>query len=252
MNLFFTIYWFILGTCLGSFYQVVGTRIPEKGSMIAPPSHCAECKHRLGWRELIPILSYLWQRGRCRHCESRISPLYPIMELLTGVLYAYAFYRFGWSGQFLMAGSIIALLVMITVSDLLYMLIPNKILLFFAGWFTLVRFFYPFAPWKQMIIGAIVGFLLLLIIAMISRGGMGGGDIKLFALIGYLLGWKGVLATLFLSSLYGTIIGLFGMLRGNVQRGKPFPFGPSIALGMLTLLFFSEDLYALYLSWLQD
>ncbi|WP_106767481.1 prepilin peptidase [Paenibacillus faecalis] len=224
----------VLGLFLGSFYNVVGLRVPQGESIIRPRSHCTNCQHTLGPSELIPFFSYLWLKGTCRSCGTKISPLYIITEIGTALLFAVIPWSMGWSLELLVAWSLASLLIIITITDLRYMLIPNKILIVFAILFILFRFFVPLHPWWDMFTGAASGFTLLLLIALISKNGMGGGDIKLFAVLGLALGWKGVLLAFLFSTFYGTLIGVVGMILGKVHRGQPMPFGPAIALGTMT------------------
>ncbi|MDP4170418.1 MAG: prepilin peptidase [Bacillota bacterium] len=244
------LYFLIVGMVSGSFFNVVGLRVPLGKSIIAPRSACPRCGHQLRSFELIPVLSYLLQGGKCRGCRSRISPVYPIMELLTGVLFMTAPYFVGWSWELLVALSLISLFVIITVSDIHYMIIPDKILLVFAGIFLLLRIFFPLFPWYDSLVGAATGFLLLLIIALVSKGGMGFGDVKLFGLLGFVLGTKLVLLSFFLSTLIGAVVGLTAMLFGIVKRREPIPFGPFIVAGTLIAYYFGNELILLYIHFI--
>lgn len=226
---------------MGSFFNVVGLRVPLGESIVRPRSACPRCKHTLTAIELIPVLSYLFQGGKCRSCKAPISPLYPIMELLTGILFAVTPFIIGWTSELLLAYVLISLLVIITVSDLAYMLIPDKVLLFFAVIFLFLPFFTDAMNWFDSLFGAAVGFLLLMGIALASKGGMGGGDIKLYAVIGFALGVKYVLLSLFFAVFYGAVIGILLILFGIVKRKQPIPFGPFIALGTLTSFYFGEE-----------
>jgi leader peptidase (prepilin peptidase)/N-methyltransferase len=138
----------------------------------------------------------------------------------------------------------------IIVSDINYMLIPDKILIWFAGIFLLERIIWSLAPWWDSLLGAGTGFLLLLIIALVSKGGMGGGDIKLYALLGFVLGFKLVLLSFFLSTLFGAVIGSMALLFKIVKRKQPIPFGPFIAAGTLVAYYWGSDLIDLYLQFL--
>ncbi|AUI38330.1 MULTISPECIES: prepilin peptidase [Geobacillus] len=239
---------FLYSLLLASFFNVVGLRVPVGESIIRPRSHCPACGRTLSAMELIPVVSYVAQKGRCKGCGGRISPLYPLMELTTAALLTAAPMWIGWGGRLIVAWTLISLLAIIVVSDLRYMLIPDRVLLVFAGLFLMERLVIPFLPWVDMLIGAAVGFSLLWLIAVLSNGGMGGGDVKLFAVLGMVLGWKMVLLAFFLATLYGTIIGLIGMALGRVRRGKPMPFAPAIALGSLTALFFGDQLVDAYMD----
>ncbi|OQP13450.1 prepilin peptidase [Geobacillus thermoleovorans] len=239
---------FLYSLLLASFFNVVGLRVPVGESIIRPRSHCPACGRTLSAGELIPVVSYVAQKGRCKGCGGRISPLYPLMELTTAALLTAAPMWIGWGGRLIVAWTLISLLAIIVVSDLRYMLIPDRVLLVFAGLFLMERLVIPFLPWVDMLLGAAVGFSLLWLIAVLSNGGMGGGDVKLFAVLGMVLGWKMVLLAFFLATLYGTIIGLIGMALGRVRRGKPMPFAPAIALGSLTALFFGDQLVDAYMD----
>lgn len=242
----------IYGCIFGSFFNVVGLRLPMKKSIITPRSACPTCGHQLTAYELIPMVSYIIQWGKCRGCQSRISPIYPIFELLTGTLFATAPLLVGWSGELLVALSLVSMFMIITVSDIHYMIIPDKILLWFAGIFLLERIFLPLAPWWDSLLGAATGFILLLGIALITKGGMGFGDVKLYALLGYVLGFKLVLLSFFLSTLYGAVIGGLALLFKIVKRRQPIPFGPFIAAGTLTAYYWGSELINLYINFLNQ
>jgi leader peptidase (prepilin peptidase)/N-methyltransferase len=190
------------------------------------------------------------QGGKCRGCKSRISPIYPIMELLTGILFALAPTVVGWSWELIVALTLISLFIIITVSDIHYMIIPDKILLVFTGLFLFERILWPLTPWWDSLVGAAVGFVLLLLIAFVSKGGMGGGDIKLFSLIGFVLGIKLLLLSFFLSTLYGAVFGILAMLLKLVKKRQPIPFGPFIVAGTLTAYFWGSQLIDLYFRFL--
>ncbi|PLS16862.1 prepilin peptidase [Bacillus sp. M6-12] len=236
----------IIGLTLGSFYNVVGLSVPIKQSFTNRRSACPTCKKTLSPFELIPVLSYVIQRGKCRGCKSRISPLYPLIELTTGLLFAAAPLVLGWTSELFIAWALISLFMIITVSDIAYMLIPDKILLFFTAVFLCLRIWQPLTPWFDSILGAAAGFLLLLLIAVVSKGGMGGGDIKLFAVLGLLLGMKSVLLSFMFSTFFGAVFGIVGLLIGAVERKKPIPFGPFIAMGTLAAYFFGERIVYWY------
>ncbi|MBA2871619.1 leader peptidase (prepilin peptidase)/N-methyltransferase [Anoxybacillus calidus] len=242
------IWLFLIGLLLGSFFNVVGLRVPKGESIVKPRSHCPSCKRTLTAWELVPVVSYVVQGGKCRGCGVRISPLYPFVELFTAILFTISPLLVGWSKELVVSWTLISLLMIIFVSDIRYMIIPDKVLLFFAVIFIIERIFVPLLPWWDSLVGAVVGFSLLLLIAVLSKGGMGGGDIKLFALLGFVLGWKMVLLAFFLSTLYGTVFGMIGMVLGKVRRGEPMPFGPYIVFGTLTAYFFGQSI----LEWYQQ
>ena len=238
----------LYGIFLGSFYNVVGLRVPAGKSIVYPGSHCPSCGHKLKPLELIPVLSYFIQKGKCRGCGSRISPIYPSIEFLTGVLFATTPLVVGWTPELIIALTLISLFIIIFVSDIAYMIIPDKVLLVFAGIFLLERIFIPLIPWWDSLVGGAIGFVLLLVIALVSKGGMGGGDIKLFALIGFVVGTKTLLLSFFFSTLLGAVLGLLGMAFGLVKKGKPIPFGPFIAVGTLIAYYYGDSLISMYLN----
>lgn len=239
---------FIYALLLGSFFNVVGLRVPVHKSIVKPRSACSNCHTVLSPAELIPVVSYFIQGGRCRHCKVRLSPIYPLGELLTGVLFVFAYRHFGLSLDVVIAWTLISLVIIITVSDIAYMLIPDRILIVFACLFIVERIADPLMPWWDSIIGAAAGFLLLLLIALVSKGGMGGGDIKLYAVLGLAMGLKAVLLSFFLATLFGAVIGVMGLWLGVFKRKKPIPFGPFIGLGALTSFFFYQEIINWYLS----
>ncbi|MEH6942790.1 prepilin peptidase [Bacillus sp. JJ722] len=240
------IYLAFVGLIFGSFFSVVGLRVPLKQSIVRPRSSCPNCKRMLTGKELIPVVSYLIQGGRCRSCKAPISPIYITVEIVTAILFAITPLLIGWSSEILIAYTLISLLVIITVSDLAYMIIPDKVLLFFASLFLLLHIYPGSLHIIDSLFGAAVGFGILLVIALISNGGMGGGDIKLFAVLGLLLGVKLVILALFFAALYGALLGSLLIIIGIVKRNEPIPFGPYIALATLTSYFFGEKIVNWY------
>ncbi len=237
---------FLYGLIFGSFYNVVGLRVPIGKSIVKPRSACSLCGHQLTALDLIPVVSYIFLKGQCRKCGSRISFIYPLTELITALLFLYAYLYLGVTMDFLLATLFISMLIIIVVSDLAYMLIPDKILLFFFSLFLIARIIHPLTPWWDSLLGAAAGFFLLLIIAIISKGGMGGGDIKLFGVLGFMMGTKLVLLTFFLSCVFGAVIGLVLLIFGIVKRGRPMPFGPYIAMAAITVYFKGGELIHWY------
>ncbi|MBS4217000.1 prepilin peptidase [Bacillus sp. FJAT-49711] len=235
---------------LGSFFNVVGLRVPLNQSIVKPRSACPRCGHTLKAIELIPVFSYVIQGGKCRLCQSRISPLYPIMELSTAVIFLFAYWKIGWSFELIFVWTLISLFIIIFITDITYMLIPDRILLFFIPLFLIERIALPVDPWWDSLLGAAIGFTLLLAIAVISKGGMGGGDIKLFGVIGFALGSKLVLLSFFAASVLGGIFGIIGMACGLFKKGDSIPFGPYIGLGTLVVYFYHQNIIDWYFSFL--
>ncbi|KGR84835.1 prepilin peptidase [Lysinibacillus odysseyi] len=246
MEIVYSIFIALFGLVLGSFYNVVGLRVPKGESIVNPPSHCTSCDHRLTALELIPVLSYVMQGGKCRGCGAKVSPIYCITEIATAVLFVGSYLKFGFTAELAVALLFMSLLVIINVSDMAYMLIPNKILLFFLPLLMISRIVSPLDPWWDSLLGAVVGFGILLLIAVISKGGMGGGDIKLFFVIGLVLGNVNTFLTLFLASLIGMIVGIVILKVRGQGRKTPIPFGPSIALGAIIAYFYGAELIEWY------
>lgn len=246
MTFVYTALFFIYGITFGSFFNVVGLRVPKKESIISPPSHCTTCDRQLKFLDLVPVLSFVVLKGKCRGCGSKISGLYPFMELVTGIVFALSFYKLGFSMELVVAILFMSLLVIITVSDIAYMLIPDKALLPFAVVFLVLRLVVPLDSWWDSLAGAVVGFSILLLIAVVSKGGMGGGDIKLFFLIGLVLGCMQTLLTLFLAAVIGSIVGIVILKKSGQGRKTPVPFGPSIALAAVITYFWGDNLVAWY------
>lgn len=249
MTLLITIYVFIIGVVLGSFFNVVALRVPAKQSVINPPSACPKCGTRLKARDLIPVISYLFTRGKCRHCQSKVSILYPLGELATGLLFVWVFVHFGITVESLIGLTLVSLLVIITVSDLSYMLIPNKILMVFFPVFIVLRFIVPGdQAWWSYVLGAVIGGGVIVLIAVLSRGGMGMGDAKLLIVCGAVLGLSHIMVAFVLACMIGSLIGGLLLLLKITTRKQPIPFGPSLALGILISYGYGSDMIKAYLT----
>ena len=247
MEIYYMLVFFLFGLIFGSFYNVVGLRVPKGESIVSPPSHCTVCDRRLTPIDLIPVLSYLLLKGRCRKCNTKISPIYPFMELMTGLLFMHSYATFGFSKELIVALLFASLLIIITVSDIAYMLIPNKIVYPAFFLFFVLRWMSPLDPWWYALVGSAVGFGLLLLIAIVSKGGMGGGDIKLYAVLGLVLGVWNTLLSLFLASLIALGYGAFILAKRKQKRRVPIPFGPAIALGAWISYIYGEQMIDWYL-----
>ncbi len=240
------IIFFIFGSVFGSFFNVVGLRIPNKSFLREKRSYCDYCRRQLSWRELIPVLSYVAQRGRCKECAAKISPLYPVMELITGFLFAFTYYFYGWSNQLLLGLLLIALIMPITVSDIKYRKVPNQLLLFFLPIFIIYHLFYPLTPWWDSLLGAGAAIILLLLIYFLSKGGMGLGDVKYYALLGFIFGLEQFLLLFLLSTVYGVMIGMVKMGVKRTGRKTKLTFAPFIGLAALTVFYFGDVIIQWY------
>src|SRR5699024_7984472 len=151
-------------------------------------SFCFNCKRTLSWYDLILIISFILQSGHCRKCNEKVSCIYPVGEIIMGALFWPSYSIIGADLDLFSACFYVSMLMILFVSDIKYMIIPNKILLFFLPLFVIVRFVHPLTPWWTGVAGALIGFLLVALIIIVSRGGMGGGDMKLFGVLGVILG----------------------------------------------------------------
>lgn len=236
----------LFGLLLGSFFNVVGLRLPLNQTFINGRSRCPSCKQTLSWYELVPVLSFLLQTGKCVHCKTRISWMYPFIELATAFLFTYSFVRIGIHLELMISLLLISMLMIIFVTDLTFMLIPNKLLLFFLPILVILRIIVPLDPWWSAPLGMFVGFSLILVIIFMSRGGMGTGDMKLFAILGVVLGVDKVLITFFLACVIGSVIGMALLLLKRVKRKQAVPFGPYIMIASLLAYFYGDQLINWY------
>lgn len=253
---------FIFGAIVGSFLNVCIYRIPKGLSIIKPSSYCPFCKKPIRFYDNIPILSYILLRGRCRSCGRRISIKYPIVEFLNATLYVITLQRFSPepSWHLLVYFIFLSSLIVITFIDLEYQIIPDRITLpgiplgLIMGSTILPDPFFRtnLLGFKSSIIGVMLGGGLFYLAATLGRSifkkeAMGGGDVKMMAMIGGFLGWKGVLLTTFLGSLSGSIVGISLILLKGRQWGSTIPFGPYLAVGAVLSLLLGEEFLMWYL-----
>ncbi|QHE53142.1 A24 family peptidase [Pontibacillus sp. HMF3514] len=238
----------LIGLTFGSFFNVVGLRLPLKQSFVHSRSQCPTCEYTLTWRDLVPVFSYLFLRGKCRRCRTKISPIYPIVELTTGVLFAHSYLVFGLHIELFISIIFISMLMIVFVTDITYMLIPDKLLFFFLPIFVILRIIHPLEPWWDSYIGGLAGLFTLALIIILSRGGMGAGDMKLMGVIGIVLGLQDTYLAFFFATLYGTVISGGLLLLKKIDRKQPIPFGPYIILGALTAYFFADSIVKWYVD----
>lgn len=237
---------FLFGLAIGSFANVCIHRMPRQESTVHPRSHCPSCNHFISIWENIPVISYALLGGKCKHCKQPISIIYPIIEVLTACLLTAVFLRFGLTLQFLIFSVVASALVIITAIDLEHKIIPDLITL--PGIvFGLIAGAYLIG-WQDSLSGFLLGGGLFYAIAVLSNGGMGGGDIKFIAGAGALIGWKKVLIVIFIGSLIGSVIGLAMIPLLGKNRKSQIPFGPFLAAGLLIVIFMGDQLIQLYLE----
>lgn len=246
------IFSFLFGAVVGSFLNVVILRLPdEEQSIVFPGSHCPHCGTPLHWYENIPVLSYIVLGGKCRSCKTRISAQYPVVELCMAILTMALYNRFGFSFEIFFYFLFLAGLLVIIFIDLHHQVIPDVIslpgiVIGFAG-----SFFTSQVSWQQSGLGILIGGGILYSIAfgyylLTKRDGMGGGDIKLLAMIGAFLGWQSLLYVVFASSLTGSIVGVSVMLKQGKGARMRIPFGPFLALSAMSYLFFQDTIFKLW------
>jgi leader peptidase (prepilin peptidase)/N-methyltransferase len=250
---FFSAFAFFLGLIVGSFLNVCICRLPNNESIVSPPSHCPRCSYQIRWYDNIPLLSYLILRGKCRGCGAHISMQYPLVELINGVLSLSLFIRFGPSLAFAVLFLFCSALVVITFIDIEHQIIPDEISLSGIVIGFIFSFFLKGHSWLNSLMGILLGGGSLLLVAyayqrFTGKDGMGGGDIKLLAMMGAFLGWKAVLFIIFASSLIGSIIGVSIMLLQNKDSKLAIPFGPYLAFGAVLYIFYGRPLIHWYLG----
>ncbi|MEG0026236.1 MAG: prepilin peptidase [Bacilli bacterium] len=244
MEVYYAVILFIMGTILGSFYNVVGYRLPKGESIVYPSSHCPNCNHLLKPMELIPILSFIFQLGKCRNCKQKISWFYPIFELLGGVLFLLAYMSFGLTWELLIALTFISMVLIIIVSDYHYLIIPDSIIIITVIALIIEMFFIKgFQMTLIAIISGIIAFAAMLLLKkfgdlIFQKESMGGGDIKLMFIFGLMFDWPIALLSIFIASLIGLPISLIIMFKKNTHI---VPFGPYLCAAALILLLLHVD-----------
>jgi leader peptidase (prepilin peptidase)/N-methyltransferase len=237
----------LAGAIIGSFLNVVIVRLPRHESLVAPRSRCRTCGTELAWYDNLPILSFLALRGRCRSCGARVSWRYPVVEGVTALLFALAAWRSTSSVDLLVTWLFLAALIAIAGIDLEHQLVPDRITLpgIVVGFLT--TFLGSRVSWLDSLIGILVGGGILFAVIVLSGGGMGGGDMKLGAMMGAFLGYKLALLALFLAVILGGFVALALLSAGIRKRKDPIPFGPFLALAATVAILWGETIVTWYL-----
>lgn len=242
---------FLFGAIVGSFLNVVIARLPEGGSVVFPRSRCPNCEHEIRFYDNIPLLSFLLLRGRCRDCGHVISVRYPVVEFTTACLSLALFWKFGITPEFGVVFAFCASMVAVFWIDLDHLIIPDVISIngIVIGIIAAIVGFLPDMSLKSSLIGVLAGGAILYVPAIIYRKirgieGLGGGDIKLLAMIGAFVGLYGVVFVLFLSSLAGSMAALIGMAakRSETSGTTPIPFGPFLTASAILYVFAGPEL----------
>ena len=236
MKVFLGILIFIYGLIFGSFFNVVGYRVPKKLSILRPGSYCPNCRHRLRWYELIPLFSYIIQGGRCTQCKKKISAYYPFIEFLTGMLFLVSYLLFGITPKFFTSILISSYLVIVIVSDGRYMIIPDEVTFVFSILIVILNFIT--LPFDKALSFFASGFLLIVILLLFmlicnkifGKETLGGGDIKLMFFIANVLGIPDALFAIFIASVIALPFSLYFLLK---KKSNIFPFGPFLLGGTL-------------------
>lgn len=245
MFILYLIIFFIFGLFMGSFYTVIGLRLPKHENFLTDRSHCDKCQHNLSLLDMIPLLSYLFLKGRCRYCKAKINELSTYMEFFTGVLFSLSFYVFGFSYELLIALGIVSLLIIVSVSDISYYIIPDEILIFFIGFFTII------ITLNSSVLNALIsllsGFTLFIIMYTImifgnflfKKESLGGGDVKMMFVFGLILNPFLGLISIFLASFLALPVSIFILLK---KHQNLVPFGPFLLISFAFIYFTKIDM----------
>jgi leader peptidase (prepilin peptidase)/N-methyltransferase len=244
---------FGMGCCIGSFLNVVIYRLPQRKSLVHPGSHCPHCGNAIAFYDNIPLLSYVMLMGKCRHCRASISPRYPAVEAIVGLLALVLFMRYGFEPQFFIEFVLVSLLLSIAFIDLDTFLIPDVLSVTGVALGFATSFISPRLSWIDSLLGVLIGggFLYLIAVGyqyLRHQDGLGGGDIKLLGMIGAFLGVPGVVLTALLASVVGAVVGLVVISRSGEGMKTMIPFGPFLSMGALIYTIWGESFLRWYLG----
>lgn len=258
MEIVLIILFAILGLEVGSFLNVCIDRLPQNKSIVFPPSHCEACQHKLAAKDLIPVFSYIRLRGRCRYCQASIPRRILWVELATAVIFALLCWHYGLSAELGVMIFYACLFIIIFVIDLEHSLILNKVV--YPG--IIAAFLLSLYPWPWFsesivmrvayaALGGAIGFVIFLLIALVSRGGMGWGDVKLAALIGLATGFPLVFVAIIMAAILGGIVAVALLVAKKRNRREMIPFGPFLALAAMVTLLWGSNILSWYLGLMQ-
>jgi leader peptidase (prepilin peptidase)/N-methyltransferase len=256
MNWITLFFGFAFGTIVGSFLNVCIHRIPQGKSIIAPSSHCPLCKTPIRFYDNIPLASFIILRGRCRRCQAPISPRYPLVEFLMGFFSLLLLWRYGISTLYLIYFVFFAALTLVSFIDLPHRIIPDVISLPGIVVGLVISFLHPQMSISNALKGVFLGGGTLFVVAWVyhivtKREGMGGGDVKLLAMIGAFIGWKGVLFTILCSSFIGSMVGVTMMFISKADSKYAVPFGPFLSLGAMIYVLIGHPMISWYFGLFQ-
>ena len=248
MDVYYLVVFFIFGLVFGSFFNVVGYRLPKKMSLTSPSSHCPKCNHKLTAIELVPVLSWLFQKGKCKSCGNKIAIFYPIFEMFTGIVFALIYHVFGLSLSTAIALVFASMILILIISDILYMIIPDELLIFCGLIIFILKIILSgvnivFPTFVDIVIPffAMLG-IKILGDFLFKRESLGGGDIKLMLVFGMVLGWEVALFTIVLASFLALPISLLS-LKNN--KSHEIPLGPYLGIAALICLIGKIDVVVL-------
>jgi leader peptidase (prepilin peptidase)/N-methyltransferase len=252
----FAVIFVLLGMVIASFLNVCADRLPAGQSLVYPPSHCPACSRRLAAKDLIPVFSYLWLRGRCRYCKAPIPRRVLWVEVSTAALFGFAFWQYGLSIELPIALFYISLFMVFLVIDLEHGLILNRIVYPALALALLLSIFFTiFLPQVGIVpdiaraaIGGGIGFVVFLLIVIVSRGGMGFGDVKLAALIGLATGFPLVILALIMGMILGGLAAVILLGFKIKKRKEAMPFGPFLAVAAIATLLWGSQILNWYLG----
>ena len=240
MKAYYYIMFFIIGTIFGSFYNVVGSRIPKGESINKPGSHCEYCNHSLKWYELIPILSFIFLKGKCKNCHKKLSFFYPFSELATGLLFLISYHSFGFSLDLIISLTLVSTFIIVIISDLTYLIIPDRFIVIPSIIVFIITFIQKGLINSLIQIGyGIIAFIFMYLVMLLGnklfkKESLGGADIKLMFLVGLTLDPMLSIVVIFLASFIALPISLFLLLKNNEHI---IPYGPFLMIGLLIVYF---------------
>lgn len=234
----------ILGLLIGSFLNVLIYRVPRGEDFMFSRSHCTSCGYVLKWYDLIPLLSYIAIGGKCRKCKTKISIMYPLVELINALAYGFIYYINGLNVFSLLCMLMFSTLLVISIIDYKEMIIPNEFIIFIL--IVAIAYTVYDGNYLSHIIGFFIVSVILLIINILSKGGIGMGDVKLMAVGGLLVGTANVLASFVIASVVAALIGVLLLLSKKKKRDAKIPFGPFLAFGLMAVLLFGNEIISMY------
>lgn len=253
---------FGIGASVGSFLNVVADRLPERRSPVSPRSYCASCARRIPARDLVPVLSYLWLRGRCRYCNERIPARVVAVEAVMGALFAAIYFMLGWGAEALVVGAGVALLTAIAVIDLEHRLIPNRLVIPAVLVLAALAPFWPELGidrtlfFEQVHLSSLVNslaagvgaFVAFLAIKAVYPAGMGAGDVKMAGMLGLLVGYPGIVVALWVAVVAGGVLAVGLLALGRRSRKDAMPFGPFLSAGGIFSLLVGAEIVEYYFA----